>query len=59
MTADSLPDCLSADPAIAIGVIVRMAAAVAAGGLPVFPRLEVRLRGARRAAAAARAAAGR
>ncbi len=43
MTADSLPDCLSADPAIAIGVIVRMAAAVAAGGLPVFPRLEVRL----------------
>ena len=42
MTAASLPACLSADPAIAIAVIVRMAAAVAAGGLPVFPRLELR-----------------
>ncbi|MCS5616933.1 MAG: flagellar biosynthetic protein FliR, partial [Pirellulales bacterium] len=44
MPADSLPGILAADPAIALGVIARMAAAVAVGGLPVFPRLDLRLR---------------
>ncbi len=44
MPADSLPGLLAADPVIALGVLARMAAAVAVGGLPVFPRLELRLR---------------
>jgi len=44
MPADPLPGILAADPVIALGVIARMAAAVAVGGLPVFPRLDLRLR---------------
>lgn len=44
MDAPSLPALLTADPTLAAGVVVRMAAAVAAGGLPVFPRLDLRLR---------------
>lgn len=42
--AVSLSSLLAADPALAGGVVVRMAAAVAAGGLPVFPRLDLRVR---------------
>ena len=44
MPADPLPGILAADPMLASGVLVRMAAAVAVGGLPVFPRLDLRLR---------------
>jgi flagellar biosynthesis protein FliR len=44
MTTDSLVSLLTADPAVAAGVVVRMVAAVAAGGIPVFPRLDLRVR---------------
>lgn len=40
----SLSSLLAADPTLALGVFVRMAAAVAAGGLPIFPRLDLRVR---------------
>jgi flagellar biosynthetic protein FliR len=53
MPADSLPAILSADPALVAGVVARMAAAVAAGGLPVFPWLELRVRAAATVALAA------
>jgi len=44
MPVDSLPAILSADPTLVAGVGVRMAAAVAAGGLPVFPALDMRVK---------------
>jgi len=44
MATDSLPAILSADPGLVAGVAVRMAAAVAAGGLPVVPWLDLRVR---------------
>jgi flagellar biosynthetic protein FliR len=44
MDASSLSSLLAADPAVALGIVIRMAAAVAAGGLPVFPRLDLRVR---------------
>lgn len=44
MDTSSLPSFLVAEPALAAGVVARMAAAVAAGGLPVFPRLDIRVR---------------
>ena len=50
---DSLPAILTADPALVAGVGVRMAAAVAAGGLPVFPWLDLRIRAAATLALAA------
>ncbi len=53
MPADSLPAILSADPALVAGVVARMAAAVAVGGLPVFPGLEMRVRAAATLALAA------
>jgi flagellar biosynthetic protein FliR len=53
MPADSLPAILSADPALVAGVVARMAAAVAAGGLPVFPWLDMRVRAAATLALAA------
>jgi type III secretory pathway component EscT len=47
-------DSLSAiDPVVAIGVVARMAAAVAAGGLPVFPWLDLKTRAAATLALAA------
>jgi hypothetical protein len=42
--APALPSLLAADPTLVLGVVARMAAAVAAGGLPVFPRLDLRVR---------------
>ena len=56
MDASSLPAIFTADPTLAAGVVVRMAAAVAAGGLPVFPRLDLRVRAAATLALAAVAA---
>ena len=53
MPADSLPAILTADPALVAGVVARMAAAVAAGGLPVFPWLDMRVRAAATLALAA------
>lgn len=53
MPADSLPAILSADPALIAGVAVRMAAAVAVGGLPVFPWLDLKVRAAATLALAA------
>lgn len=47
---------LSIDPLVAVGVAARMAAAVAVGGLPVFQRLDLRVRGAAALALAAVAA---
>ena len=46
MTADSLPAILTADPVVVAGLVARMAAAVAAGGLPVFAWLDLRVRAA-------------
>lgn len=56
MDAAMLPAVLSADPSLVAGVVVRMAAAVAAGCLPVFPRLDLRVRAAATLALAAVAA---
>ena len=44
MNGSLLSSLLAADPTLALGVVARMAAAVAAGGLPVFPRLDLRVR---------------
>ncbi|MBM4022379.1 MAG: flagellar biosynthetic protein FliR [Planctomycetes bacterium] len=44
MSDASLPALVAADPIVAAGVVARMAAAVAAGGLSVFPRLDLRVR---------------
>jgi flagellar biosynthetic protein FliR len=41
----SLPALLAADPTIAAAVMVRMAAAVAAGGLGMFPQIDFRVKG--------------
>lgn len=41
----SLLTLLAADPAIAVAVVVRMAAAVAAGGLGMFPQIDLRVKG--------------
>lgn len=56
MDALSLPALVTADPLLAAGVVVRMAAAVAAGGLPLMPRLDFRVRAATTLALAAVAA---
>jgi flagellar biosynthetic protein FliR len=39
-----LPALIATDPAIAAGVLVRMAVAVAAGGLGMFPQVDVRVK---------------
>lgn len=49
----TLPALLAADPLVAAGVVVRMGSAVAAGGLPAFPRIDLRFRGAAALALAA------
>lgn len=46
MDHPSLSSLLAADPALAAAVVVRMAAAVAAGGLGMFPQIDVRVKGA-------------
>lgn len=53
MPANSLPAILSADPMLVAGVVTRMAATVAAGGVPVFPWLDMRVRAAATLALAA------
>jgi flagellar biosynthetic protein FliR len=46
MAALSLSSLSAIEPVVALGVVARMAGAVAAGGLPVFPRLDLKLRAA-------------
>ncbi|MFM7138621.1 MAG: flagellar biosynthetic protein FliR [Planctomycetota bacterium] len=46
MPADSLAVILSAEPTLVAGVAVRMAVAVAAGGLPMFAWLDMRVKAA-------------
>jgi len=58
MSDASLSALMTADPVVTAGVIARMAAAVAAGGLPVFPRLDLRVRAVAALALAAVAAPG-
>jgi flagellar biosynthesis protein FliR len=53
MAAASLNSLVALDPVVATGVVVRMAAAVAAGGLPVFPWLDLKTRAAATIALAA------
>jgi flagellar biosynthesis protein FliR len=46
MAAVSLSSLSAIEPVVALGVVARMAGAVAAGGLPVFPRLDLKVRAA-------------
>lgn len=44
MSPSVLPDMLAADPMVALGVLVRMFALVMAGGLGMFPQLDMRVK---------------
>lgn len=55
MAASSLPALVAADPTLALGLLVRMAAVVAGGGLAMFPRIDLRVQAALAIALAAAA----
>jgi len=55
MASSSLPALVAADPTLAFGVLVRMAAVVAGGGLAMFPRIDLRVQAALALALAAAA----
>jgi len=45
MSQSSLSSLLTADPVVALGVLVRMVAVVFAGGLGMFPQVDMRVKG--------------